>query len=129
MSSTNKKRHAATRRAKKAKANRGRPIANKLVRKMKKYARDRVIDLEAFRIGRANAEELQKTVATQDQLAGFHPAHAAYVYTQNQLSVMSEQLTVLDEMARFARVISKAEEEYMPSGPPMSPLTTSFFTC
>jgi len=40
-----------------------------------------------------------------------------------------EQLTVLDEMARFVKIISKAEDEYMPSGPPMSPLTTSFFTC
>ena len=41
------------------------------------------------------AEELQKTVVSQKELAGFHPAHAAYVYTQNQVSVMSEQLTAL----------------------------------
>jgi hypothetical protein len=76
-----------------------------------------------------DAEELQKTVATREELADFHPAHAIYVYAQNQTSVMSEQLTALEEMDRFVKLISKAEEEYMPSGPPMSPLTTSFFTC
>src|SRR6516225_5602714 len=60
---------------------------------------------------------------------GFHPAHAAYVYAQNQVSVMSEQLTALKEMRPFADMISKAEDLYVPSGPPMSPLTTSYFTC
>jgi hypothetical protein len=75
------------------------------------------------------AEELQKTVVSQKELEGFHPAHAAYVYAQNQVSVMSEQLTALKEMAPFVDIISKAEDLYAPSAPPMSPLTTSYFTC
>ena len=79
--------------------------------------------------GRTNAEELQKTVATREELADHHPAHAIYIYAQNQVSVMSEQLTALKEMDRFVKLIAKAEDEYMPSGPPMSPLTPSFFTC
>lgn len=112
-----------------SKAKRGHPIAEKLVVKMKKHARGKVIDLKSVIAGRANAEELQKTVATREDLAEHHPAHAAYVYAQNQVSVMSEQLTELPEMARFAKLLSKAEDEYMPSGPPMSPLTPSFFTC
>ncbi|MCP4042752.1 MAG: hypothetical protein GY731_12485, partial [Gammaproteobacteria bacterium] len=111
------------------KAKRGHPIAEKLVVKMKKHSRDKVIDLKSVIAGRANAEELQKTVATPEDLAEHHPAHAAYVYAQNQVSVMSEQLTELPEMARFAKLLSKAEDEYLPSGPPMSPLTPSFFTC
>ena len=65
----------------------------------------------------------------QRELAGFDPAHAAYVYTQNQVSVMSEQLTVLKEMAPFADIVSRAEDLYMPGAPPMSPLTPSYFTC
>ena len=39
---------------------------------------------------------------TEEQLADCHPAYAAYVYAQNQVSVMSEQLTGLKEMAPFA---------------------------
>ena len=42
---------------------------------------------------------------------------------------MSEQLTALDEMAPFVDIASRAEDLYMPGGPPMSPLTTSYFTC
>ena len=42
---------------------------------------------------------------------------------------MSEQVTALDEMAPFADIVSKAEDLYVPSGPPISPLTTSYFTC
>ncbi|MBD3337454.1 MAG: hypothetical protein GF355_18220 [Candidatus Eisenbacteria bacterium] len=119
----------ATARAKPGKAGRGHPIADKLVKKMKRQKHQKVIDLRAVMAGRKNAEELQKTVATREELADFHPAHAIYVYAQNQLAVMSEQLTALKDMERFVKLISKAEEEYMPSGPPMSPLTTSFFTC
>jgi hypothetical protein len=42
---------------------------------------------------------------------------------------MSEQLTALKEMAPLVDIISRAEELYAPSAPPMSPLTTSYFTC
>ena len=106
-----------------------RPIADKLVKKMKRYAKSKVVDLQVVMTGRKSAEELQKTVATDEKLAELHPAHAIYVYAQNQTSVFAEQLTALNEMNRFVKLISKAEDEYMPSGPPMSPLTTSFFTC
>lgn len=107
----------------------GTPIAEKLVARMKREVRGKVVDLKAVIAGRAAAEELQRTVVAKEDLAGFHPAHAAYVYAQNQVSVMSEQLTALDEMAPFAEIISRAEDLYMPSGPPMSPLTMSHFTC
>ena len=120
---------AATTQAKVTKARRGHPLAGKLVKKMNRYARGKVVDLKAVMSGKNNAEDLQKTVATREELADLHPAHAIYVYAQNQVSVMSEQLTTLKEMDRFAKLLGKAEDEYMPSGPPMSPLTPSFFTC
>ena len=105
------------------------PIAAKLVAMMKRRAYGKVVNLGDVISGRAAATELQKTVATKEVLAGFHPAHAAYVYTQNQVSVMSEQLTVLKEMKPFDDIVSKAEDLYMPSAPPMSPLTKSYFIC
>lgn len=106
-----------------------RPIADKLIKKMRGYAGAKVVDLSAVVKGKTNAEALQKTVAGREALAGYHPAHAIYVYAQNQTSVMAEQLMMLPEMDRFAQLFSKAEDEYMPSGPPISPLTPSFFTC
>jgi len=106
-----------------------RSIAKKVVARMKLSARGKVINIKNVVRGRAIAEHLQETVVSQNGLACFHPAHAAYAYAQNQVSVMSEQLTALKEMAPFADIISKAEDLYMPSAPPMSPLTTSYFTC
>ena len=111
------------------KTTRRRPIADKLIRKMRSDVGAKVVDLSAVMEGKQSAEALQKTVATREALAKLHPAHAIYVYAQNQTSVMAEQLTLLPEMDRFTRLIDKAEDEYMPSGPPMSPLTPSFFTC
>lgn len=96
---------------------------------MRRHLGRKVVNLKQVLDGRALAEGLQKTVVGPKELAGFDPAHAAYVYTQNQVSVMSEQLTGLKEMALFADIISKAEDLYMPSAPPMSTLTTSYFSC
>ena len=107
----------------------GSRIAQKLVAKMKRQTHGKVVNFGDVVTGRASAEELQRTVASKKDLAALHPAHAAYVYTQNQVSVMSEQLTALPEMEPFVEIISNAEDLLMPSAPPMSPLTTSYFTC
>jgi hypothetical protein len=107
----------------------GKPIAAKVMGKMRQAARGKLVDLRSVVVGRAAVAELQKQVVTEGELAGFHPAHAAYVYAHNQVSVMSEQLTALKEMTPFVDIVSQAENLYLPSGPPMSPLTTSYFTC
>jgi hypothetical protein len=112
-----------------ARAESGNRIAEALVARMKQEARGKIVDIRGAIAARGAAAELQKTVVTTEQLARFHPAHAAYVYVQNQVSVMSELLTTLDEMAPFASLLAEAEDLYMPSAPPMSPLTSSYFTC
>ena len=106
----------------------GRPIAKRMLAKMKLQWQPKVVNIKNVIAGRRIAEDLQRTVVSQKDLAGFHPAHAAYVYTQNQASVISEQLTALEEMSPFVDIISGAEDLYMPSAPPMSPLTTSYFS-
>ncbi|MDP3276924.1 MAG: hypothetical protein Q8Q09_17120 [Deltaproteobacteria bacterium] len=104
------------------------PIATSLVRVFQKLKGARVINLHAFREGSARAAELQKTVATPEDLAEHHPVHALYIAVQNQVSVLSEQLTSLPETTKLADLIEAAQVDYMPSGPPMSPLTVSYFT-
>jgi len=108
---------------------RSRPIADKLLRKLQKYQRSRVIDLSVFRAGKQHAESIQKSVVSNSTLAELHPAHAPYVYAQNQLSVMAEVLTSLPELDRLNGPLAAAEDAYMPSGPPMSPLTPSYYSC
>lgn len=73
--------------------------------------------------GRADMPNVEKWIKE-----GMDPVHAAYVFVQNISSAFAEGVSQLPEMKKYVKVIGAAEEEYMPSGPPMSPLTTSFFT-
>ncbi len=59
---------------------------------------------------------------------GHDPLHAVYISVQNIASMFSECVSALPEMNAFYDVMAAAEDEYMPSGPPMSPLTGSYFT-
>ena len=103
------------------------PIARRVVERMRREVRSKVVNLAAFREGNARAEALLSSVVAAEDLAKTHPTHAMYVYVQNQMSVMAEQLLELTEMKAFAKLVELAEGEYMPSWPPMSPVTKSFF--
>ncbi len=105
------------------------PIADKVIKKMRRRGGATLADLGPLMVGEEDAEELRRTVAGPERLADHHPGHAAYVSAQNQVSVWVEQLAALPETDRLARRVGQAEEEYLPSGPPMSPITTSYFTC
>ncbi len=105
------------------------PIARRVLESVRRQMRTKVADLGAFRAGRKDAAALQKTVTPREQLAETHPAHAIYIHSQNQMSVMAEQLLQLPEMKSFLKQIGAAEDEYMPSWPPMSPISRSFFVC
>src|SRR5271157_4390927 len=59
---------------------------------------------------------------------GYDPLHAVYIAVQNTASVFAECVSVLPELKAYYKVVAAAEDEYMPDGPPMSPLTRSFFT-
>ena len=59
---------------------------------------------------------------------GHDPLHSVYISVQNIASVFSECVSVLPELEPFYDVVAAAEDEYLPSGPPMSPLTRSYFT-
>src|SRR5437016_580122 len=73
--------------------------------------------------GRADLPSIEKFIKD-----GLDPIHAVYAFVQNITSFFSEGISQFPEMKYFADLVEKAEDEYLPSGPPMSPLTTSFFT-
>ena len=104
-------------------------MARRVLERMQRQMRTSVVDLAAFRAGKAQADALQQTVTPREQLAQTNPAHAIYVHAQNQMSVMAEQLLQLAEMKSFVKQIELAEDAYMPSWPPMSPVSQSFFWC
>jgi hypothetical protein len=66
--------------------------------------------------GRADMPSIERWIKE-----GMDPVHAAYVFVQNISSSFAEGASRLPEMKRYAKIVGPAEEEYMPSGPPMSP--------
>ena len=60
--------------------------------------------------------------------SGHDPLHAAYVAAQNFTSFFAEAASQFPEFDPYSKLVGPAEEEYMPGGPPMSPLTMSYFT-
>lgn len=75
------------------------------------------------------AKRLSREVPTVDELIrdGCDPAHAAYACLQQVTTCFAEDASQMPELKSWARTVSAAEDEYLPSGPPMSPLTGSFF--
>lgn len=60
---------------------------------------------------------------------GYDAVHAAYLAVQNLTSLFAEAVSTCPEAESYRDIVVAAEDEYMPIGPPMSPLTTSYFTC
>jgi hypothetical protein len=56
------------------------------------------------------------------------PLHAVHVAIQNVTSVFAERVSQFPEFEPYYRAALHAEDTYMPGGPPMSPLTMSYFT-
>jgi hypothetical protein len=59
---------------------------------------------------------------------GLDPIHAAYALIQQMSSHFAEGVSQMPEMKAYYTAAAAAEDEYMPAGPPISPLTASFFT-
>ncbi len=86
-------------------------------------------NLSDWRDAKIRAEDFQKTIISQNKLTEYDPVHGLYIYGQNLFSVLIEQLCELPFLDKLADAYAQSADEYMPSGPPMSPLTGSYFTC
>lgn len=114
----------------KEKTNKSRgPLARKVIDLARQQLQKKVTSLGDWKEGKLKSEEYQKSVVSEERLNKLDPLHALYVYSQNHLSVLIEQIAELPILDKLADRYASASEEYMPSGPPMSPLTKSYFTC
>jgi hypothetical protein len=59
---------------------------------------------------------------------GHDPIHSVYIHVQNITAVFSENVSRLPELHQYYKIVAKVEDEYLPDGPPTSPLTRSYFT-
>jgi hypothetical protein len=105
------------------------PVSRKVLDGLEKERNRKVIDFKSLRLGAERAKELEQGVISEQDMSTLDPLHAVYAYAQNKISVIVEQLMELPMCEKLAKAYGDAEEEYMPGGPPMGPLTTSYFFC
>jgi hypothetical protein len=104
--------------------------ADKIAGKIASQLKSKITDLSSvraaqqlFQEARIDADGLKKLMSK-----GHDPCHALYIFAQNFASVLSEQLSEMKETRQFVKIVSDAQDEYQPGGPPLSPLTVSYFT-
>jgi hypothetical protein len=104
--------------------------ADKIAGKIASQLKSKIIDLSGLRAARNIFEDAQlgadglKTLISE----GHDPCHAVYIFAQRFASVLGEQLSEMKETRQFVKTVAEAEDEYQPGGPPLSPLTISYFT-
>jgi hypothetical protein len=105
------------------------PISRKVLSGLRKTINRKVIDISELKNAKIHAENLEKSVITEKELAVLNPLHGVYAYGQNKISVFIEQIAELPALSKLTNAYADAGDIYMPSGPPMSPLTKSYFLC
>ena len=105
------------------------PIARKVIASARQTLQRKVTSIADWREARLRAADYQQTIISKNNLTEYDPLHGLYIYGQNQLSVLIEQLMDLPMLDKLAHAYAASYKEYMPSGPPMSPLTNSYFAC
>jgi hypothetical protein len=102
-------------------------ISTKLASRFRK-ARRHLGDLR--RQAAADFAQVPRDVMSVQTLvcSGHEPIHATYVAAQNLTSFFAESVSAFPEFDPYCKIVGPAQDEYMPSGPPMSPLTMSYFT-
>ena len=105
-------------------------VADKIAKKIISSGGSKVVDLASLREGRKMALEagFGDDGLALGKLAGHDPCHALYVVGQNVASLMADSISGMREAKGYVRIAGDAEDQYLPGGPPMSPLTVSYFT-
>jgi len=103
------------------------PIAKKVISSLKRSIQSKVINISDLKGAKIQADNLDKTIISEESLSKLDPLHGIYAYAQNKMSFFVEQLAELPMRTKLINAYADAEYMYMPSGPPMSPLTKSYF--
>lgn len=102
------------------------PIADSILRLMTSHLNSNVIDFNAWKTAKLHQEQLEKR--DQKDLSDLDPLHAIYIDAQHRLADFIEQISALPQLEKLNKFANNAEAMYdSPAGPPMTPLTRSFF--
>ena len=87
-----------------------------------------VVDLASRRSAKRRLSDAKLDPEGFEQITdGLDPAFAVYAHAQALVAMTAEHLASTKEARQFTKIVGDAEDIYMPSFPPMSPVTTSHF--
>lgn len=102
-------------------------ISRKLINNFKRWRLNKVINLSEVKAAKEKIEEINTEVKTRLEFPT-DPNHKIYSRIQNVMSYFSEEVSVQDDFEEYYDCLVEVEDNYMPSFPPGSPLTGSYFT-
>jgi hypothetical protein len=104
-------------------------IADKIARKVAVQIRSNVINLAEFWASRELAREASLDGSRMRELIaqGHDPAFAFYAQNLTLVSLFAEAISAMPEAKSYVNSLAKVEDMYVPDGPPISPLTPSYF--
>ncbi len=100
-------------------------IAQKILQRIRKFQASQVVDLNLFRQAKETA--LQQRDEAAEDLEDLHPFHALQTYMLKNVVNAGNQLGELPELSKLMDQVEAAQEEYTPDGPPMSPISKSYY--
>ncbi len=103
-------------------------LARKVAAQLHDATTRKVINLHEARGGKEKLEALFREIHPS-KITAKNTLHAMYIHTLNTLSIFLEVMHELPAFQKLTNLIADAGEEYMPSGPPISPITKTFFHC
>ena len=98
------------------------------MRSLEKYTKQKVININDWKSAKSYSEKLERFHQAKN-LSHLDPVHAVYMDMQHHIADFIELFSNLPESRKLNQTFERAEAMYMPSGPPMSPITRSYFTC
>lgn len=105
------------------------PLSAKVLAGMRQVMNAKIVDMSQWKKAEANADALAQATPSLDSLSDLDPTHAVYVHALNTMGEFVESVCQLPAMAKLTDKYGQSEDEYMPYGPPESPLTRSYFSC
>lgn len=104
------------------------PISKKILASMEMFLSQKILDFSELKEAKINAENLEKQTNLDEDLTQYDPLHLFYMYGLNKLGVLLSQISQLPAVRKLTQALDESEDIYMPEGPPISPLTCSYFT-
>jgi hypothetical protein len=103
-------------------------ISKTVIKNYRKLKLGKIINFSEIESAKEKLDQIDLELKEKIERTSSDPSHKVYSIIQNLLSYFVEELSIHKEFEEYYDKIEIVEDEYMPSFPPGSPLTGSYFT-